>query len=574
MRKKRFFSCFLTIVLIAVMTFTPNPVTSFAAADTEAPVIDIDSLNVSQTSAEPGDTITISVKVTDNVKVSNVYVAYITPQTNKREVVSLKYDISKDIYSASLSITDVSECGSWKIYYISAYDSSDNYTYIYGSSTDLSKGCFTVSGTNADVTKPIIDIDSLSVSQSNAEPGDTVTISVRVTDNVKVSNVYVAYITPQTNKREVVSLKYDISKDIYSASLSITDVSECGSWKIYYISAYDSSDNYTYIYGSSTDLSKGCFTVSHSGDSQQESVCDFEVALGNTLSLSYEANCDINWTLSDSSIAKITNVSSSTISMGSYKRVVSSCTLVPIKEGIVTVYAVDNDGYMLNSAKVKVTKAEVTEPDTATCASTLIVDKDTALSNQTITGDVYISKDVTLTLNGTNQISGNVYVFGTLKNNGSLNVSGTINCLKYNSMMSAGDYNYGYFINTGSLNVKTLNVKDDYLDYKVSHNFGDWEIVTSPTTESTGIKERICTDCGFKETQTISKIEIQNELGDINSDKSINSSDALLALKHSVGKIKLTDTQLTAGDVTKDGKINSSDALRILQYSVGLISEF
>lgn len=59
--------------------------------------------------------------------------------------------------------------------------------------------------------------------------------------------------------------------------------------------------------------------------------------------------------------------------------------------------------------------------------------------------------------------------------------------------------------------------------------------------------------------------------GDLNGDDKINSSDALLVLQHSVGKITLDDTQKSCADVNKDGKINSSDALMILQYSVGKI---
>ena len=60
-------------------------------------------------------------------------------------------------------------------------------------------------------------------------------------------------------------------------------------------------------------------------------------------------------------------------------------------------------------------------------------------------------------------------------------------------------------------------------------------------------------------------------LGDVNKDGSINSSDALMILQHTVGQINLTGDAKTAADVTKDGAINSSDALKVLQYSVGNI---
>lgn len=60
------------------------------------------------------------------------------------------------------------------------------------------------------------------------------------------------------------------------------------------------------------------------------------------------------------------------------------------------------------------------------------------------------------------------------------------------------------------------------------------------------------------------------DLGDVNSDTKVNSSDALLVLQHSVQSITLTGDQVKLGDMNKDNKINSFDALMILQKSVGI----
>lgn len=62
--------------------------------------------------------------------------------------------------------------------------------------------------------------------------------------------------------------------------------------------------------------------------------------------------------------------------------------------------------------------------------------------------------------------------------------------------------------------------------------------------------------------------------GDITSDGNINSSDALAALKHSVGIALLEGEALRAADVNGDSSVNSSDALEILKYSVGSIKLF
>lgn len=56
--------------------------------------------------------------------------------------------------------------------------------------------------------------------------------------------------------------------------------------------------------------------------------------------------------------------------------------------------------------------------------------------------------------------------------------------------------------------------------------------------------------------------------GDVNSDGKINSADALLVLKYSVGISDSIDEK--AADLNGDGKINSADALEILKISVGI----
>lgn len=65
----------------------------------------------------------------------------------------------------------------------------------------------------------------------------------------------------------------------------------------------------------------------------------------------------------------------------------------------------------------------------------------------------------------------------------------------------------------------------------------------------------------------------QDIKGDVNGDGNVNSSDALLVLKHAVKKSELTGKPLQQADVNKDGAINSSDALVILKISVGMEEE-
>lgn len=62
--------------------------------------------------------------------------------------------------------------------------------------------------------------------------------------------------------------------------------------------------------------------------------------------------------------------------------------------------------------------------------------------------------------------------------------------------------------------------------------------------------------------------------GDVTGDGTINSSDALAILQHSVGLAEIADENIAAADVNADMKLNSSDALLILQYAVGIIKSF
>jgi hypothetical protein len=63
--------------------------------------------------------------------------------------------------------------------------------------------------------------------------------------------------------------------------------------------------------------------------------------------------------------------------------------------------------------------------------------------------------------------------------------------------------------------------------------------------------------------------------GDVNDDGIVDSGDAILILRYSVGLTALTDTQKAAGNVTNkvsNSDIDSGDAIVILRYSVGLIT--
>lgn len=70
---------------------------------------------------------------------------------------------------------------------------------------------------------------------------------------------------------------------------------------------------------------------------------------------------------------------------------------------------------------------------------------------------------------------------------------------------------------------------------------------------------------------SLSPFVIVDASGDVDYNEKINSTDALMVLRHSAGIELLTGYSFERADVTHDGAVNSSDALKILQYQVGLI---
>ena len=182
------------------------------------------------------------------------------------------------MYEGYIDINEGTESGEWKIRLIYLKDKSWNENYIYNSnvesnenSADLSGGNFTVSGTNADVTKPVLDISSLKVDKKEVKPGDRVKISFKATDDmsgIDEENVGIHYYKPITQNTQIISLKYNSEEELYEGYIDINEETELGEWKIRVICLKDKSWNENQIYNSnvesnenSADLSGGNFSV-------------------------------------------------------------------------------------------------------------------------------------------------------------------------------------------------------------------------------------------------------------------------------------------------------------------------
>ena len=95
--------------------------------DSEAPVIDVSSVKLSTKSATTGDTVKISIKITDNVDVDRAVIQLINYDTGKIiGWTNLTYNEATELYEYSLEITDDIPNGHWYIDNIQAYDAANN----------------------------------------------------------------------------------------------------------------------------------------------------------------------------------------------------------------------------------------------------------------------------------------------------------------------------------------------------------------------------------------------------------------------------------------------------------------
>ena len=266
----------LVIATLFVMSFAGISLSYVsAAADVTAPIVDVSTLRVSQKTATAGDTVKVSVKVTDETEINSVRISYRRPKTNNNTLVWLDYNAATGYYDGDIKIEENSEDGLWKIDYIYVSDKFYNSRQInntnvssYGENTDLSIADFEVMGTVADITAPIVDVSTLGVSQKTATAGDTVKVSVKVTDETEINSVRISYRRPKTNNNTLVWLDYNAATGYYDGDIKIEENSEDGLWKIDYIYVSDKFYNSRQInntnvnsYGENADLSIADFEV-------------------------------------------------------------------------------------------------------------------------------------------------------------------------------------------------------------------------------------------------------------------------------------------------------------------------
>ena len=228
-----------------------------AQGDITAPTLK--SVEVDKKEATLGDTVTVKVTAEDKESgIKSVWLDYRSPVTGKTQFVSLRYNAQSGKYEGTINIDEYSESGEWTINDLYIADNAGNSNYIT-SDEKFSGGSFTVTGTNADITSPILK--SVEVDKKEATLGDTVTVKVTAEDKESgIKSVWLDYRSPVTGKTQFVSLVYNAQSGKYEGTISIDQYSESGEWTINDLYIADSAGNSNYI-TSGEELSGGTFKV-------------------------------------------------------------------------------------------------------------------------------------------------------------------------------------------------------------------------------------------------------------------------------------------------------------------------
>ena len=498
-------------------------------ADVTKPVFE--SLSVDKKDVKTGEEVTITVKASDTESgIKRVTIFYKVPQTDRSELLRMNYDSGKKAYVARIMMTEDRPSGVWKPSSLYIEDNAGNETalsYLRGDFTEA--GDFTLSGTVADVTKPVFE--NLSVDKKDVKVGEEVTITVRASDTESgIKRVTIFYKMPQTDKSELLRMNYDSGKGAYVARLMMTEDKPSGMWKPSSLYIEDNAGNeasLSYLRGEFNDL--GEFNLN---DYQNDKIRPVFKSI--SLSQSFlDQTQPLNIKVIAEDDTKVKSVKVTYQHSSSQKEQVvtlsASTELDEYQTSLQLTEDLDPGEWKISSVEVEDINGNKTLVTEGLNSYTFIVFErikplaktfytgNTSLSYRTISGDLYIGSKAVVTLTGTT-VNGNIYVLGAMRVNGGVRVNGTIyaNSFSYGS----GSLYQGGVVMSGSNNVSSMTASNDPLNKKLP-----FEIYNEPLVETDGK----VTFSGA--TVPIVDVTVEGEKLNINSDGTFRVKDYPIGTK-------------------------------------------
>ncbi|WP_043931157.1 Ig-like domain-containing protein [Bacillus sp. EB01] len=277
MKKKLFFLIAAIILFISTI-----PVNNTLASDLKEPVLKV--LNVNKKEVTVGDSIELSIGLEDVTDVNYIVAWYISPITKSTTYVTLYYNVETGLFEGIIPIQSTSEIGEYQLNRITFY--LDGYTTNIFESTFFTDGNFNVNGTNTEDF-----IKSISVDKKEAVSGNSVKISVKVSDAKGINYINALYVMPISNNSIYVKLNYNSESGFFEGSIPIQSISEPGEYTFTRLDVYK-SDNII-SFDQSEYLKDGNFTItgtSGMGFYSSLSIDKKEVTAGETVNLKMKVN--------------------------------------------------------------------------------------------------------------------------------------------------------------------------------------------------------------------------------------------------------------------------------------------
>lgn len=126
-----------------------------------------------------------------------------------------------------------------------------------------------------------------------------------------------------------------------------------------------------------------------------------------------------------------------------------------------------------------------------------------------------------------------------------------------------GDYQFN---ETKHWRVCTTDVCGEVSD-EGEHTYGEWVVVTEATETKTGLKERACTVCGYKQSELIPIVPIVTEPTTAEpTTAEPTTAEPTTAEQTTVAPTATEPDAVTYGDANGDGKINLLDLVSMRKY--------
>jgi hypothetical protein len=259
------FASLLSLTMVLMLNLALLPVQG--AEDLENPVIS--NFTISETSVNPGDAITISVIVTDDVAVDD-------------SRITLQITSSVGSGTGWIPMMQVGESNTYEVIYTipsNAFDGDytiDVMAFDMAGHTSTFNNGVSFNVIVEDWTPPVIDESSCSISITDVHPADEIVIRIDATDNVAVTDVKIQVVQPSGSMVGWYSMTRVDDTDTFEITLSTSNMGS------YSIGAYDINFAARDARGYSDDWTKeNAFTVTD---------LDTTAPVIDILSLNYSTN--------------------------------------------------------------------------------------------------------------------------------------------------------------------------------------------------------------------------------------------------------------------------------------------